>query len=202
MELAPGQPTDWRRYDDLALPGPLRGALEIFTAKGYHGGSVRDIARSANMTVPGLYYHFPSKQAMLVALLDTCVGEILVRARAAEAQAAPDPYHRFVNVVESIVLSVVHRSSLAILDSELRYLDPDGRRHYAAMRKELETLLLGIVRAGAKDATFTVDRPVDTTRALLGMFQAIATWYVRGGALSPTQIARRYVAIAARTVGR
>ncbi|WP_326640559.1 TetR/AcrR family transcriptional regulator [Streptosporangium sp. NBC_01755] len=191
----------WRDFPPLELPGILLGALEVFTARGYHGSSVRDLASKAGVTVPGLYYHYPSKQAVLVALLDTCISELVARARAAHQAAEDTPRARFAHVVESIVLTVAHRSSLTVLDSELRYLDPENRRYYAGMRKELENLLLEVVRAGQRDHSFAVSLPEDTTRALLGMFQAVATWYDPDGPLPPEQIARRYVTISLHTVG-
>jgi AcrR family transcriptional regulator len=194
-------PAHWRHYSPLDLPPILRGALEVFTARGYHGSSVRELATRAGVTVPGLYYHYPGKQAILVALLDACVGELLSRAQAAHDEAAPTPRARFVNIVESIVLTVTHRSSLTVLDSELRYLEPDSRRYYAATRKQLENLLLGVVRAGHRSQTFKVPFPEDTTRALLGMFQAIVTWYDPTGPLTPPEIASRYGVIALHAVG-
>ncbi|WP_246264980.1 TetR/AcrR family transcriptional regulator [Acrocarpospora pleiomorpha] len=191
----------WRHYPPLDLPPILRGALEVFTARGYHGSSVRELATHAGVTVPGLYYHYPSKQAILVALLDACVGELLSRASTAHDEADPTPRARFADIVESIVLTVTHRSSLTVLDSELRYLEPESRRHYAAARKQLENLLLGVVRAGHQSRAFDVSSPEDTTRALLGMFQAIVTWYDPAGPLTPPEIAARYRTIALRTVG-
>jgi hypothetical protein len=58
----------WRDYEDLGLPKPLAAALEAFVEQGYHGTSIRDVASRSGLSVPGLYHHYPSKQAMLIGL--------------------------------------------------------------------------------------------------------------------------------------
>lgn len=44
-------------------------AVEQFAERGYRAASLADIARAAGITQPGLLYHFPTKQALLVAVL-------------------------------------------------------------------------------------------------------------------------------------
>lgn len=47
----------------------LDSALAMFAEQGYRATSVRDIAARCGMTHPGLLYHFPSKAALLMAVL-------------------------------------------------------------------------------------------------------------------------------------
>jgi AcrR family transcriptional regulator len=47
----------------------LRIANELFAARGYAGTSLAHIAQRLNITKAALYYHFPSKSAILDALL-------------------------------------------------------------------------------------------------------------------------------------
>ncbi|WP_435130574.1 TetR/AcrR family transcriptional regulator [Actinacidiphila sp. bgisy144] len=192
---------DWREFAPLDLHPVLAAALAEFREHGYHGTSVRDVARRAGITVPTIYYHFANKQGLLVALLEGAVGEVLQRARLADAEAGGRVLERFSNVVECVVLHMTHRVATAGLDCELRYLEPANRRKYAALRKELEDLLREIVEEGVAQGLFEVDRAPDTTRALLGMCQAVTGWYHEGGPLPPAEIADRYAAIALRTVG-
>lgn len=46
----------------------LSAALRLFAREGFHGASVRAIARAAGLTEAGIYYHFPSKRAVIEAL--------------------------------------------------------------------------------------------------------------------------------------
>src|SRR5687768_6406808 len=44
-------------------------ALDMFGRKGYEGTSLREIAESLGVSKAALYYHFPSKDALLVTLV-------------------------------------------------------------------------------------------------------------------------------------
>ncbi|MEW2502612.1 TetR/AcrR family transcriptional regulator [Amycolatopsis sp. NPDC047767] len=198
VEVEPG--ADWRHYDELELTPLLAAALDAFYEHGFHGTSVRDIVRRVGQTVPSLYYHHDSKEGAFAALLDLGTGEAVSRVNAAAADAA-GPREQLVNVVEAVVLHMTHRTRLAALDLELRHLSPDSRKRYAARRKEIETVLTGIIEDGAREGVFTVAHPEETVRAVLGMCQSIARWYQPGGPLKPEELAGRYVDLALRTVG-
>lgn len=47
----------------------LDAALDLFAANGFFGTSTRDIARKVGVRESALYHHFPSKEAILEALL-------------------------------------------------------------------------------------------------------------------------------------
>ncbi|TSD99911.1 TetR/AcrR family transcriptional regulator [Skermania sp. ID1734] len=47
----------------------LHVALELFTERGYEGTSLREIAERLEVTKAALYYHFKSKDAILLSLL-------------------------------------------------------------------------------------------------------------------------------------
>jgi AcrR family transcriptional regulator len=48
----------------------LEAALPLFAAQGYRGASLASIASAAGLTQPGLLHHFPSKEELLLGLLD------------------------------------------------------------------------------------------------------------------------------------
>ncbi len=47
----------------------LHAAVDVFDRKGYAAASVREIVERAGVTKPALYYHFGSKEGILVAIL-------------------------------------------------------------------------------------------------------------------------------------
>jgi AcrR family transcriptional regulator len=47
----------------------LRAAEALFVRQNYGNVSMRDIARAADLTTGGLYHHFPSKEALYLAML-------------------------------------------------------------------------------------------------------------------------------------
>ncbi len=53
----------------LTRHGLLRAAGEHFAATGYHGTSLREILEACGVTKGALYFHFPSKQALVEAII-------------------------------------------------------------------------------------------------------------------------------------
>ena len=49
----------------------LQCALELFYARGYDAVGVQEIAETAGVTKPTLYYYFGSKKGLLETLLET-----------------------------------------------------------------------------------------------------------------------------------
>ncbi len=71
----------------------LEAASQVFSRKGYHDTAVDDIAAASGTSKGGLYFHFPSKEAIFLALLDRMVG--LLRSRLESAIAGePSPIHK------------------------------------------------------------------------------------------------------------
>lgn len=64
----------------------LEAGAECFARDGYHATSVRNIASRAGITKPVLYDHFPSKQQLYVAVVESARDELF--SRGAEAMAA------------------------------------------------------------------------------------------------------------------
>jgi AcrR family transcriptional regulator len=81
MIPTPSPPPARRRRLRPAPPDPtsrsrlLQAAVEIFERKGYAATSVREIVEHAGVTKPALYYHFRSKEGILIAALELAVGE-------------------------------------------------------------------------------------------------------------------------------
>jgi len=67
---APPVPPDQEAHATRRL---LDAAIQIFDRKGYAASSVREIAEAAGGTKPVVYYHFGSKEGLLVAILDQAV---------------------------------------------------------------------------------------------------------------------------------
>lgn len=192
----------WRVYDGSVLSVPLTAALDAFVEQGYHGTSVREIAGRAGLSVPGLYHHYPSKQALLVGLMSAAMDELLDRSRQAEAEAGREPAARFDAVVESLLLFHMHRRDQAFLGStEIRSLDESNRAEYVARRDEQQRMLDDIVLDGVESGDFDADHPADASRAVTTMCVGVAGWYRPAGLLSPDELARVYLAIAQRIVG-
>ncbi len=54
----------------------LYAARDLFAERGYAGTSMRDLAEALGMTKAALYYHFPGKAQILVALVEPLLDEL------------------------------------------------------------------------------------------------------------------------------
>src|SRR5262244_652290 len=86
----------------------LRAATTLFRGRGYHGTSMRTLARGLRMEPASLYYHFPSKQEILFAILDRTLDDLLEGLERAVA-AAEGPRERLRAAVRFHVLFHAHR---------------------------------------------------------------------------------------------
>jgi AcrR family transcriptional regulator len=70
----PGQPLP--DQDERVKTRLLHAAIRVFDRKGYAGASVREITEAAGVTKPALYYHFGSKEGVLLAILNRAQQEL------------------------------------------------------------------------------------------------------------------------------
>lgn len=206
--MSPVEPTnlevedEWRGLGPDPLTAPLRAALEVFARHGYHGSSIRSIAEASGLSVPGLYHHYPSKQALLRAIVDTTMAEMLEHTRAAEADSDGTPTGRLSNLVESLVrFHIARRDHSFVASTEMRSMEPDVRAHHIVQRDEQQTMIAGAVSDGVEAGEFTCDYPADAARAISSLCVSIASWYRPDGPLTPDQIVDRHLAFALGMVG-
>lgn len=193
---------DWQKYTKKpALPPVLEHALRAFVDNGYHATTVRDLAKRLGQTVPAIYYHYENKQALLVALLDLSIDDLLERCSKAESEASDDPVERLSALTRCIVLFVAHRRELAFLDSEIRALEPRNRKAYVAKRDAMEAILTRAVDDGMKSGVFAPGDSHAVSRAIITMVRGIANWYRPDGALKPNDLADLYVTYSLRMAG-
>lgn len=192
----------WRSFDEQRLSAPLAAALSCFVEQGYHGTTIRRIAERAGLSVPGLYHHYRSKQALLEGLVMTVMRELLDHTRQAAAEAGEDTELRFNNVVECLLRFHMHRRHQAFVASaEIRGMDADVREAYIDLRDEQQRMVDQVVARGVELGVFSTPYPRDASRAVTTMCVAVATWYRPDGELSPDQVVERYLTLCRATVG-
>ncbi len=196
-----GDGAGWRTFGPLALDPVLAAAIDAFVETGYHGAGVRDIARRAGMSVPGLYHHYPSKQDLLVTVLDLTMAELRLRVALARAEGSTAP-ERFALVVEAMALFHTHRRELASIGaSEMRSLAPRDHRRIAGLRNDVQHVLDAEVGAAVAEGSFTTPHPHDAARAVSTMCTALPQWFRADGPSTPEQIAAEYARFALDLMG-
>lgn len=194
--------TNWREFSSDELTPPLRAALGVFAQHGYHGASIRSIAEAAGLSVPGLYHHYRSKQAILAAVVDAAMREMLTHTRTAAADAGDWPATRFDNVVECLArFHMARRDHAFVASTEMRSMGPDVRAHHIEQRDEQQQMIEDAIHAGVASGDFTCGHPEDTARAIASLCVAISTWYRPNGPLTADDVVARHLEFARAMVG-
>lgn len=192
----------WRTYPETVLPPLLQAALDCFVEHGYHGTTIRTVAARAKLSVPGLYHHYPSKQALLVSIVQFAMADLLVRSESAVAEAGSSVEEQFRLLIECLALFHAHRSELAfIAASEIRSLEGASRTTHIESRDKQQQMVDDIINQGVQEGIFDAEYPKDTSRAIVTMCTGIAQWYRHDGGLSPEELAVRYANIARMALG-
>jgi AcrR family transcriptional regulator len=174
---------------DNRLPDILDAAARLIRRKGYGATSMRDIASASGMLAGSLYYHFESKEELLVAVYAEGVRRIGESVRAALARDR-DPWTRLEDVCAAHLAALLEDSDYAQVVIRVRPDDvPVAADRLTALRDGYERLF-----AQALDKLPLAPR---TDRRLLrlmllGALNWSQNWY-RSGRDSPEVIARRFV---------
>ena len=197
---AAGERGDWRSFGPLRLDPVLAAAITSFVRTGYHGATMRSIARLAGISVPGVYHHYASKQELLVVTLDLATDDLTWRLLAAAREGAgdgTDGVGRVRLMVEALALFHTHRWELAFIGaSEMRSLERVNRRRIAGLRNHVQHLLDDAIDAAIADGALHTPSPRHAGRAISTMCTSLPQWFHLGGPVTPERIASEYAQFA------
>ena len=144
----------------------LAAATESFAKNGFHATTTRDIAAHAQMSPAAVYVHHESKESLLFAVSSAGHSEAL-RVVQLAAEKASSPADRLHHVVYDFTLWHAENSQLArVVQYEFRALTEEHRRIIGNLRREIESVLIEIIRAGVASGAFDVDQIFEVSRAI------------------------------------
>jgi AcrR family transcriptional regulator len=166
----------------------LAAAVELVARRGYHAVSLADIGAAAGIVGSGIYRHFSSKSAILVALLDQVMARLLDNTAAVMASGMADAEVLAALVADQAAFAVNDRYLVRLYQREVHTLPEADRRrlrrlqrHYveewvhvlAGLRPELTDAqaravvhaAIGAIQSGA---SYNSGLPPDQQQVLLG----------------------------------
>ncbi|GIH03004.1 TetR family transcriptional regulator [Rhizocola hellebori] len=191
-------------------PPPARGAgqeavtnaaREIFAERGYHGTSIRDIAKHAGLSLSALYYWYSSKQELLAALIEEADVDYHARCERALAAVGDKPVDRLRALVRATVeYRVERRLESSIVARESRNLEPESIKRMASHAREATKMWADVIDDGVQRKAFRCAHPDDARRTVIAACNAIAQWYNPDGEITVADLVDRYTDIAFRVV--
>ncbi|MEU3407454.1 TetR/AcrR family transcriptional regulator [Streptomyces sp. NPDC006670] len=125
----------------------LREAARLFAERGFHGVGVDEIGAAVGISGPGLYRHFPGKDAMLAELLVGISERLLTGGRRRVEEAAADPRALLSSLVEGhIDFALDDRALITLHDRELDRLKDEDRKLVRQLQRQYVELWVTVVR--------------------------------------------------------
>ncbi|MBN1977692.1 MAG: TetR/AcrR family transcriptional regulator [Anaerolineae bacterium] len=161
----------------------LQAGVECFAQNGYDATGVAEICQRAGVTKGGFYHHFPSKQALFLALFEqwlTILDEQLA-AFHAEAENVPDGLREMAGMIGQ-VFEVASGQLPMFLDfwSKAAH-DPDVWKEIIAPYRRYQTFFAQMIQEGIDEGTL---RPVDPKTAAQTLV-SLAVGLLLQGTLDP-----------------
>ena len=163
----------------------LRAAGEQFARRGYHAVSLDDVGAAAGIVGSGIYRHFTSKSAILVALLDQVMGRLIDEAGQILA-AQPDAAGQLEALIQGqVAFAVDDRYLVRLWQREVHVLPEADRRRLRRLQRlyvEEWVHLLAELRPGLGDGQARA-----LVHAAIGAIQSVASY--DSGLPRPQQVA-------------
>lgn len=185
------RPRHKTKHADSRRQQLLEASARLFAARGYIGTSIRDIASEVGMLPGSLYYHFKSKEDLLLAVHGQGVSHIFDAVRRALDDCSPEPWARLeaASAAHLKALCENNHYALIVTPNFMREFDEPLRQQIIAQRDSYEKMF----RALIDEVLLPEDvNPGYLRLSLFGALNWVTTWYRPGGD-SLDKIARKII---------
>lgn len=175
---------------DSRLSELLDAAAALFAQRGYAATSMRDIALAVKMLPGSVYYHFASKEELLVAVYEAGVDELATAVRAA-VTPADAPWQQLEAACRAHLETVLRHSDYAQVLIRVYPEDvPDAADRLRGLRAGYEDIFRTLVAA--------LPLPAGSDRRtlrlmLLGALNWARVWFDPEGRQTPRALAAKFI---------
>jgi AcrR family transcriptional regulator len=180
----------------------LEAALQLFASKGFHGVSVRELAKELKLQPSALYAHLPSKEHILAELarLGHELHQTALRTALLSAGAEPAEQLRAL-VRANATLHATHPQLAIVANEELHALPYELAAPALELRQQSSALLLDVIGRGVALGRFSCPSPLVTAAAIGAMGLRIPYWYQPTAGLAIDTLADLQAELALRMLG-
>jgi AcrR family transcriptional regulator len=157
------------RYDTI-----LDAALTVFARRGFHQASIREIARTADLSLAGLYHYVGGKGELLFLTLDRTLDRLRAMQDTALAMARTPEARLLALVRAHLQFGFEHADALRLVNREWEAIDAAYRAEIAAKRRQYMERGLNVLAALDPHRRSHAEL-FAATNLLLGMLNGIAT---------------------------
>ena len=166
----------------------LTGAAKVFSEKGYHHASMRDIARETGMSLAGMYHYFSGKEEILYSIQRYCFRQVLDSLNE-RLEGVTDPHARLEAFIHNhLEFFTQNVTEMRVLSHESESLNGENRQRINEMKREYYKVVSEILEDVHGGGWTDAERRL-TTLSVFGMVNWIYTWYTPGRDRSPDELA-------------
>jgi AcrR family transcriptional regulator len=171
----------------------IKQSTNLFVEKGFSATSIQDIVDTLGVTKGSFYYHFKSKEALLMDIHLRYIDDLLNRQKTILEKEETNR-GKLVKVVELLIHDIEAQGALGrVYYREIRHLTPENAATIRAKRGEFRENIQGIIEDGIKDGEFRGNlQPKMITFAILGVTNWSYQWFNPEGTLSVNELADMY----------
>ena len=170
----------------------LAAAVQLFAEYGYHAATMRDIARLAGIQAASIYYHYPSKQALLVEIMESHMRQLNVNLERIVSKHVTVQQCLYEAISNHVRLHTTYKSEFFIIDTEIRALEGENRAKILALRDRYEDLIQELLREGMEQGVLRQTDVKISSYAIIAMCTEVAQWFRPVGRLSVQQVIEMY----------
>ncbi len=168
-------------------------ASRLFSERGYHATSMRDLASELGMQGGSLYAHISGKDELLVEIVNHAARQFdaaLLPLR--DAPLAPEDKLREAMRRHLTVVSE-NLESATVFFHEWQHLAPEAYQRVTDWRDTIDAFYRDLIREGVQKGAFKPDLDIKMTAYLvLSSINWTYSWYRAGGPLTAPQIADQF----------
>ncbi len=172
----------------------LDTAERLFSERGYHATSMRDLARALDLQGGSLYSHIEGKEELLWRILERASADFLGAIQPIVTRNG-DPVERLRDAIHAHVRVIASNLDAAtVYFHEWVFLtEPQQRSLFLAWRNRYEQYLRQLVAEAISSGAFHEVEPKWATLLILSATNWIYHWYNPHGPLTPDEIADRFI---------
>ncbi len=180
----------------------ILAAERLFSERGFHATSMRDLGRELGLHGSSLYSHISSKEDLLVEVIDRGAGLFDAAAARAEGSSGTGADRLTALVRGHLDVVLEHVGAARTYLNEAHALDDTHRNRVIERRDSYERRFRDAIRAGIDDGS--IRRDVDPRIAsifLLSILNSVERWYRSGGRLNRDQLAGEILGFCLEGIG-
>ncbi|WP_019415594.1 TetR family transcriptional regulator [Paenisporosarcina sp. TG20] len=168
-------------------------SINLFVEKGYSATSIKDIVETIGVTKGSFYYHYTSKEELLMDIHLQYIDDLLNK-QMLILETHQNYRSKLIKVVELLIHDIEKQGAIGrVYFREIRHLTPENATIISDKRAKFRDIIEKILEEGMNEGEFRNNlQPKMITFAILGITNWSYQWFNTEGTLSVKELANIY----------